>query len=715
MPIIKSGEDYIKARSRLMLLLGEQLITDEVAAVSEIVKNSYDADATKVDVILNNVSDKDVGYIIIKDNGHGMSLDTVISSWLELGTLSKARGSDKEARYSESGNRVSLGEKGLGRLAVHKLGNQTELVTRRRNSKDEIRLRLDWSAFEKSQGFLQDVPIEWTVTEPQEFVGPGSTSGTKITIKQLHRNWSVGLIEKVQRNIKALKSPFKDFSDFAIQFSVEDKTELIIEVPEITEYIEKATYQFTGDVDSSGRIEYAYSFNRPDLVELDKGMSRKKKYGKDIRDPDDFADDRKPLCGPFKFRFYSWDLHIQDKKAVLGSAAIYNEIIKPNTGIKVFRDGFRVLPYGNVDNDWLNMDERRVREFEIRISRNQIIGAIETTSKNNPGLLDKTDREGLIDNDEFRDFVSLIKGTLVTFENERIKDRRLLKDITGRSKSKKDQTILTVNLAKLDKAVWSQSGLPGEVKLEINNLISDTRAAVDDLIAEREQPLLVAASIGLTYMMPIHEILRDLHESSKILGKMLKSEEMNADMINSANSLIKSANSTLIGLGHLMQKTSVSDESFKLEKPINNAITLLGHKLKRSNIDCKPLIRDNVEVLGSSRLVTVLLLNFIDNSFYWLLRKKPNQREIRIIADRYKGKAILAVSDNGPGFEDYDLNLLTLPFFTRKPTGMGLGLYIADRIADMNNGKLKILDENEIPGLLPGANIGVILEVKSGD
>ena len=118
-----------------MLLLGEQLITDEVAAVSELVKNAYDADATKAVVTLSHVSEKtDVGYITIRDNGHGMTLETVLSSWLELGTLSKARGPDLKPRFSESGKRVCLGEKGLGRLAVHKLGYLTELVTRGVNS-----------------------------------------------------------------------------------------------------------------------------------------------------------------------------------------------------------------------------------------------------------------------------------------------------------------------------------------------------------------------------------------------------------------------------------------------------------------------------------------------------------------------------------------------------------------------------------------------------
>ena len=170
---VTKGEARIAVRSRVMTLLGEQLITDEVAAISELVKNAWDADATKVLVQLVHVSEPD-GYVLVKDNGHGMTREKVLSSWLELGTLSKTSIDSKPAerpgredaedvrvgsedssidlpkeRLSESGQRVYLGEKGLGRLAVHKLGNLTELVTRRQNAESETSLTIDWAAFRK--------------------------------------------------------------------------------------------------------------------------------------------------------------------------------------------------------------------------------------------------------------------------------------------------------------------------------------------------------------------------------------------------------------------------------------------------------------------------------------------------------------------------------------------------------------------------------------
>jgi signal transduction histidine kinase len=702
----KKGQARVAARARLMLLLGEQLITDEVAAVSELVKNAYDADATKVIVTLFHVSEPDVGYIIIRDNGHGMSFETVISSWLELGTLSKARTADLKPRLSESGKRVCLGEKGLGRLAVHKLGNMTELVTRRTGKNLETRLTLDWTAFEQSEGFLEDIPVEWETTEPHVFTESDRASGTQITVKKIRRQWNAEMIERVQRNIQALKSPFADLSDFDITIAVEDKLAPTLIVPDIVDIVKRATYTFVGEIDDRGKIKYKYTFKRPDLTEL----NRERTDEKDIRNPEDFTSDRKPMCGPFSVRFYSWDLSPQDKKAVFGDTAIYTEMIQPNTGVKVFRDGFRVLPYGNPDNDWLSMDMERVRRFEFHISRNQIIGAIEISSKTAPSLLDKTDREGLIDNEAFRDFRSLVKSALAAFEAERYTDRHKLKEVTGRTRDEQsDRTLFSRNLIALSNLVTNQTQIDGETKLEIGKLISETRETLDSILSEKEQPLLVAASIGLTYMMPTHEVRRDLHEALKLLRSMSESKEVMPDKIVSVTSLLKQADSVVGGIGRLMQRTA-EDEEFAPERAVKSSVELMRYRLERNSIGLEVEIRDSARVKGSDRLITILLLNFLDNSFYWLLRKKPEERKIKIVVDSYEDRSILVVSDSGPGFEDDDINVLTLPFFTRKPNGMGLGLYIADRIAKMSGGQLKILKQNELPGLLSGANIAVTLQ-----
>jgi signal transduction histidine kinase len=704
MPVVKTGQAHVAARARLMLLLGEQLITDEVAAVSELVKNSYDADAEEVRVTLHDPSNVEAGYIEVWDNGNGMSIETVLSSWLELGTLSKARGADRTPRLSETKKRIFLGEKGLGRLAVHKLGFITNLVTRRMGENVETKLTIDWTLFEQ-EGFLDQIPIKWEVTEPQIY--KNSPKGTCITIRKLRRAWTVPMMKEVQENILALKSPFADFSDFEIEIKVEDENAPEVKIPDMASLVKQATYTFTGSVDESGRLKYYYKFTRPDLPDLCREEPCKVR---EIKTQQMYTDDRKPTCGPFNVKIYSWDASPEDQKAVFGETSILRQMIRPNSGVKLFRDGFRVYPYGNHDNDWLGMDARRIgQSFELRLSRNQVIGALEISSKTNPQLIDKTDREGLIDNQAYEDFVGLVLDAISTCENERFEDRRKLKKTLGRTRPEDyDKLVFTRNLAALSKMVWEQSKLPGEAKLALRNLIDQARDSLENILAEKEQPLLVAASFGITYLMPTHEIKRNIDEASKILRRMRETSGADDEKINAVISHLRTADSMIHGLAKLSMKSQ--EEAFPIKRAAESALALMKDKLDRNSIECKIEGTDKVKAKGKENLITILLLNFLDNSFYWLLRKKPNERQIKIFVGEYVNRPTIIVSDSGPGFEDHDINIVTLPFFTRKPDGMGLGLYIADRIARMNGGNLLLLDPNDFPGLLTGANIAVSLQ-----
>ncbi len=707
MPTIKQGEAHVAARARLMLLLGEQLITDEVAAVSELVKNSYDADAEEVKVTLHNPSSPNEGYIEVWDNGNGMSQETVLTCWLELGTLSKMRGADQKPRLSEIKKRIYLGEKGLGRLAVHKLGYVTTLVTRRMGEDTETKLTIDWTLFEQD-GFLEQVPVKWEIREPQIF--KDSPKGTCITISKLRREWTPLMMKYVQENILALKSPFVAFSDFEIKVVIEDENAPEPPVSDMAELLKKATYTFTAKVDKVGNLEFYYKFSRPDLPDL----SREKSETRKIKDEIPLLANREPMCGPFSLKIFSWDASPEDQKAVFGDTSINNRMIRPNSGIKVFRDGFRVYPYGNLDNDWLSLDARRISEsFELRLSRRQVIGVIEISSKLNPQLIDKTDREGLINNQSYIDFVSLIIIAISVLEIERFLDRRKLKKVLGRGRPEDyDRMVFTRNLSALSKFVLEQTQLSGEVKIAFNNLISEARNSLENIMVEKEQPLLVAASFGITYLMPTHEIKRNIDEALKILGKMRKLGKYDSEKLDAAIKNLQQAGSITNGLADLSMKSQ--EEIFSLKRAAEDALALMKDRFDRNSIKCTIEGSDSIRAKARENLITMLLLNFLDNSFYWILRKKPEERQIKIIVAEYVNKPTIIVSDSGPGFED-DINVVTLPFFTRKPDGIGLGLYIADRIAKMNEGHLILLDKEDCPGLLSGGNIAVCLQNPKGE
>src|SRR5260221_12796042 len=131
----KEIEVNFKPRARLLLQLGDQLIKNESIALIELVKNSYDADAKNVDIYMENVDDPDNGIIIIEDDGFGMDAKTVEDVWMEPGSDFKSEQFLKREATPRF-NRLPIGEKGIGRFGVHKLGNQIEMTSKKERFKE---------------------------------------------------------------------------------------------------------------------------------------------------------------------------------------------------------------------------------------------------------------------------------------------------------------------------------------------------------------------------------------------------------------------------------------------------------------------------------------------------------------------------------------------------------------------------------------------------
>ncbi|WP_299291784.1 sensor histidine kinase [Nitrosopumilus sp.] len=699
------GKAVFKARSRLMTLLGEQLITDELAALSELIKNAYDADALKVEIELKAVSNKSIGEVIIKDNGHGMTKKSLLQSWLELGTVSKAS-KDKKKRYSEIYHRPYLGEKGLGRLSIHKIGQTTEIITKRIKGQSETTLKLDWSKFEDYNKFLNQIKVDWEVNPPTVFPKDDEDfpNGTQITITNLHRNWTQEMIKDIKQFIATVKSPISSLQNFDIKLSVADNR-INVHVKEniLQDIFDTSGYFFEADVDSKGNAKMTYTFRSKTYAQ----WHRTKEITQNLQqyDEDYFSERKKIECGPFKFQIYCWDLDTKDKKDAFTKEITYTKSVKPLTGIKVFRDGFRVLPYGNKDNDWLSMDKRRVSRFQENVSRNQVIGLIDLSFKKNSELKDKSDREGLIDNDSFRDFKNLVLCALSYFQTERNEERLKIKAVKREDKRLKD---LKKHFANLSEVLRDEKISP-KTRTAIQHEVLGIKKTVDKTLQDLEEPLLAAAALGLTYMIPTHEAEREIQNSYATLEKLLKGGDKNPyAKIKTVIKQLHQADEVLQGIVNISQSTK-DEERFEAKEPIQYVVDIMRNRGKREDVEISYDIKAKNTIVGALRLYSILLLNLIDNSFYWLKSKKIKNKKIKInFIDYDKKFYALIVSDNGLGLED-NLDFLTNPFVTRKSKGMGLGLYICDRIAKSHNGKLKSFDEYDLPGLLSGANIGFLI------
>ena len=135
-----------RVKARLLRLLGDELIRDPGLAVFELVKNAYDADATRCEVTLQDLTDRSKAEIIVQDNGCGMSADTIKNVWLVIATDFRAE--QREERKRTTLGRFPLGNKGLGRLAVHKLGRHITVITRVPNGQ-EVVVEMDWEQLER--------------------------------------------------------------------------------------------------------------------------------------------------------------------------------------------------------------------------------------------------------------------------------------------------------------------------------------------------------------------------------------------------------------------------------------------------------------------------------------------------------------------------------------------------------------------------------------
>ena len=160
----KSGKTHFRARARLLSIIGKDLISDESIAIIELVKNSYDADATRVEVTMGSLLDAEKSFVEVKDNGIGMTLDIILNKWMEIGTSSKLQ--DNSERISKKFNRPFLGEKGVGRFAADKLGSKLQLTTRAEMSDEEVVLETDTEIY-GTDTYLEEIAAEWKTRTPE--------------------------------------------------------------------------------------------------------------------------------------------------------------------------------------------------------------------------------------------------------------------------------------------------------------------------------------------------------------------------------------------------------------------------------------------------------------------------------------------------------------------------------------------------------------------
>ena len=417
-----------RPRARLLQLLGDELIGSSRLAVFELVKNAYDADANEVLVTINLALDKPM--ITVTDDGEGMSLDLLQSVWLVPADDHRQRQRKMSMRSSKH-NRLPLGEKGLGRFAVHKLGNRIRLTTRARGC-EECVVDINWDDL-IAKPYLDEAPVK-IITRPAEVFTRGRT-GTRIEIQDLRPpKWTRKEIRKLYTQITSICSPFKEPGAFQAKLTVPGHEGWIEGLPDFAAILERALWKLVFLI-NRGRIDWEYEFRQVPGLNLEHRQASEN--GKRLQLPK--QNDGKILAdraymegiGPIVGEFYVFD---RDRELLkrMGDMRLMTSYLDGNGGIRVYRDNMRVYNYGEQGDDWLGLDLRRVNSPTRRISKNIILGAVHLKLESSHGLIEKTSREGFVENEAFARLQRMVLGALGILENERLIDkdriRQLLKD-----------------------------------------------------------------------------------------------------------------------------------------------------------------------------------------------------------------------------------------------------------------------------------------------
>lgn len=716
-PIDESLRLPFRPRARLLQLLGDQLIGTPRLAVFELVKNAYDADAETVTVTLKGLRTTNP-TIVVEDDGDGMALSTIRDIWLV--PAHDHRELQRKALKRTRLNRLPLGEKGLGRFAVHKLGDHIKLVTRAKGQPECV-VDIDWSSLIEQQ-FLSDAKVVVHTRTPQIF--KGSRTGTKLIISKLREStWTRGEVRRLLRQITSIASPFADRSDrFETELKVPDHPDWVSGVPDVDVLLKRAPWYFRFSFEG-GVLEWEYEFRGVTGIKLgqrkewedDATMLIAQERDFDLWGTDQGSKSAKPKrvtadatisdgIGTIKGEFYVFD---RDREILtkLGNSQLVQNFLDENGGVRVYRDSIRVYNYGEPGDDWLGLDLRRVNTPTRNISRNIVVGAIDLSLEHSHQLTEKTNREGFVENEAYKNLRKIVLGALAVLEIERKIDKDSIRAITGKGNDPEVANI-TQPLQALRKVAKKH-----HLTKELDPLINKAEKNYNEM----RDTMLRAGLSGMGLAIVFHEIeqgVRVLHDAIEA-GRSRKSVQIQArELVH-----------ILDGFSELLRKGEQRPNSIKqLIRRVRdiNRVRFRNHKVK---LVCPALEDDvpDIERKFAFGLLLGALNNLLDNAFYWLQvrwpeSQGPSERKLYINIERdfSDGPAII-IADNGPGFQD-DPERLTRPFFSRRPDGMGVGLYYTNMVMELNSGRLAFPDADEAnaPDGFDGAVLAIVFS-KGGE
>lgn len=684
-----------EASAKVVLEIGRDSIESKLVALSEIIKNAYDANANNCDVKIyangdkDNLLDNKITSIEVIDDGIGMSEQDLLNNWMVIGKSSKIN-----EKVKIKTGRVPIGEKGIGRFAVNKIGNLLTLITKKENEKC-YQLFIDFNRFDTDTN-LQNIYFE--IVEVHNSTLENKGHGTILRIESLNEEWNYNEISKVYDEIIKLQSPFKDEKDvFNVNFilpngyTFENKLK-----PEevISKSLWRAEININPENDSS-----TMRFIFEPYTEM-VGFTRKEKeiefkhclYGKNMPEKIDL---NKYKIGNFSIRLYAFHRSVNVLKMLKDKRKSLKEYLDENGGVRIYRGGQRIYNYGSKNEDWLDLNLKRLNSPGKKLSKNILIGIIDLDPIASSDLKEKTNREGFTENLAFLEFKKIVSSAIDSFAFEMIETKDKIKEIYDKNiKNENIEDTFEQLLDEIDEISFNNDN-------DKNKLIELTNKTIKEY-HESKKIYLSIANNSVDFHMVFHDI------DKRVNGLINQVEKDNVDLKDIKKS-IHAINDIL-----RLQKDLITNRDFKV---INSK-----NLIKKFDIYSKYRVKDhNIELTIDSgdfafkcieSQILRILMNLMDNSVYWLNNISSNKKIfIKLFKD--DNKAVILFADNGPGLGVDDPSMLFKPFVTKKDEGLGLGLYIIDEIVNMHNGVINVINsDNDIPSEYVGAKFRIEISME---
>ena len=704
--------------------LGKELVARPETAVSELVKNSYDADAKNVDITFID-SDEEGGTLIIEDDGVGMTREELIKGFMTISSTGKIHNP-----LSQLYNRKRAGRKGIGRFSVQRLGTSLIITSFNKNDEHGIKVSIKWEEYQNDKNLLG-------ISNKIELIPKEKDSGTTLVIAGLREKWSEASIKRIYRYVGAIIQPFplsKERSvneddrigktldpGFKVEFFKRQGDVFLSIANEDTMIFKYAACTIEGIVDEKG---YGLINVQSEKLHID-SIS---KLGKDRVNTKPFTFLRDINFKAHYFITSSDFIPPQQKTRI-------SELADEIGGIRMYKNGFRVLPYGEPFFDWLRLDQSVRKRTVLPVHGNHnFFGFVEVNE--NAGLLEETSsREGLQENEAFRELQDFLYRGLITGVLQVASVRDVKQTTNQRDWPKKSERPIERIRNVAEKIVSEVSNIDvitreiseysdkSQADIFINSLQANKLKDIARELVEvtREQEIIdkkqleeiamlrVLASLGLTIGEFTHEIRHYLITltghfkliTNEVSGNTKLSEriskiEKNVEILNTYASYFDETVSNNITRELAPQE---------IRDVVSNFLSVIKEDARRSNIELVQPEINGIDLFSSAMHPSEwssILFNLYTNSKK-AIKRSGNMGRIFIQVGKVDNKIYLDFSDNGDGIPEENQEKIFEAFYTtsspaghfanerEEMLGTGLGLKIVSDIISSYNGTIEVI------------------------